>query len=132
MRDNFSKHVVAVSSQDNAHPASNIIDDDDSTFWISTGMYPQDIVIEMSVPSKIRLLSIKHTGIRTISVHGADEIPRFKDLSKTVTFLKRNMTELQHDRVELDMNSATRVRFIKISILNAWDSFVTVHGVSFE
>jgi heat shock protein beta-11 len=56
--------VSCATSNDEDHPASNIIDGNDSTFWMTTGLYPQVVVITFPQQVEIKSIHIKCTGIK--------------------------------------------------------------------
>jgi len=49
--------VLVASSSDSRYPSSNIIDGDEKTFWMTTGMYPQEVIIQF--PKAVKLQRIK-------------------------------------------------------------------------
>uniref|UniRef100_A0AAY4C2D6 DNA-repair protein Xrcc1 N-terminal domain-containing protein n=1 Tax=Denticeps clupeoides TaxID=299321 RepID=A0AAY4C2D6_9TELE len=50
--------VVLVSSSDENHPPENILDGSTKSFWISTGMFPQEFIIRFPHATKISVLTI--------------------------------------------------------------------------
>ena len=48
---------------DERFPPENIIDGDERTFWMTTGLFPQEFVVELSQLTEV-------TRITTVSVHG--------------------------------------------------------------
>mmetsp|Transcript_6229 Transcript_6229/g.19255 ORF Transcript_6229/g.19255 Transcript_6229/m.19255 type:complete len:127 (-) Transcript_6229:557-937(-) len=53
--------VVMTSCEDDAFPADNVLDGKESSFWITTGMFPQEFVISLAKPvqvSQIVVLSL--------------------------------------------------------------------------
>jgi hypothetical protein len=51
--------VVSIATcNDENHPASNIIDGDENTFWMTTGLYPQSFVITFPQIIEFRSLQV--------------------------------------------------------------------------
>lgn len=53
--------VVMASCMDDDYPAHNMLDGKESTFWITTGLFPQEFVLSLSKPiqvSQIVVLSL--------------------------------------------------------------------------
>lgn len=46
--------VLSASSFDLKHPPSSVIDGEYNTFWLTTGAFPQEIVIQLGEPSIIK------------------------------------------------------------------------------
>merc|ERR1711907_438886 len=40
--------ISGSTSYDEQHPPSNIIDGDSKSFWVSTGLYPQEFTVELA------------------------------------------------------------------------------------
>ena len=51
--------VVSATSFDMRFNADNIFDSSLSTFWITTGLYPQELMIDLKAPHNLNELKIK-------------------------------------------------------------------------
>merc|ERR1719159_885609 len=61
------------SSTDLDHPGENIIDGRMDSFWISTGLFPQEIVVQTSYPVSIESIRIACTGVRSFRIEASQE-----------------------------------------------------------
>ncbi|XP_067377775.1 intraflagellar transport protein 25 homolog isoform X2 [Channa argus] len=120
-----AKVVVATSSDEN-HPPENIIDGNTNTFWMSTGMFPQEFIIRFGEPTKISAVtvdsySVKHLKIEKNTSQNASQFD-------PVTEKEFENTEghLQANTILLSGNSTTHLRFI---ITAGYGHFVSVHRV---
>ena len=52
--------VTMATANDEDHPASNVIDGHENTFWMTTGLFPQMLIIMFQ--NTIELKTIKLTG----------------------------------------------------------------------
>lgn len=52
--------VSMATSNDENHPASNIIDGNEQTFWMTTGLFPQTVIL--TFPQNIEIKSVKVSG----------------------------------------------------------------------
>lgn len=68
--------VLMVSSLDENHPGDNMIDGREDSYWISTGLYPQEILLQLSQRSQVSNVKISATNVRGI------RISAFSDLLK--------------------------------------------------
>jgi len=51
-------HVALATSSDDKHPPENMIDGNAETFWCSTGMFPQEVVIKFQTLMRITNVNI--------------------------------------------------------------------------
>ncbi|XP_014880362.1 intraflagellar transport protein 25 homolog [Poecilia latipinna] len=127
MIDSSGAHVVLASSSDENHPPENITDGNNKTFWMSTGMFPQEFIIRFPETTNISTVimdsyNIKHLKIeRNTSPNAADFEP------VTQEELEHTEGHLQLNSISLKGCSATHLRFI---ITEGYDHFVSVHRIS--
>merc|ERR1740123_636826 len=62
-----------VTSLDESHPGENIIDGSEQSYWISTGLYPQEILLQLSSPSKIDCVKLSTTNVKNVRVEASAE-----------------------------------------------------------
>ncbi len=62
-REENGGHIVMASCTDERFPPENMLDGKDSTFWVTTGMFPQEFVLKLD--STIRV-----SKITTLSLNG--------------------------------------------------------------
>ena len=67
--DAMGATVTSASSCDMQHPPSAIIDGNSSTFWLTTGSFPQEIVLQLGESSSIRSVELISIGIRNIELY---------------------------------------------------------------
>jgi hypothetical protein len=60
--------VLSSSSFDLKHPPASVIDGEYNTFWLTTGFFPQEIVIQLGEPSVIKGVEVVASGIRRIEL----------------------------------------------------------------
>ena len=67
--------VVSASCHDAEHPSSFIIDGNDRSFWTTTGLYPQEFVIQLS-ESNVQITRMKTltTNVRRIVVERSEAV----------------------------------------------------------
>merc|ERR1719161_2596842 len=121
--------VLFVSSRDEMHPGDNVIDGDDHTFWITTGLFPQEILLQLPEPSQISSVRLATTNVRSMRVEAcSEETPvNFKVMSE-----QHEMNEKSGRMQIIDLACAPQegpVGYVKLTILNGWHDFVSVHHV---
>eukprot|EP00898_Chlorokybus_atmophyticus_P002748 jgi/Chlat1/3474/Chrsp23S03675 len=60
--------VALVTSSDTRHPADNVLDGNDSTFWVSTGGYPQALMLKFESPVLVGRVRLYTTNARKVVV----------------------------------------------------------------
>ncbi|XP_008286681.1 intraflagellar transport protein 25 homolog isoform X1 [Stegastes partitus] len=121
-----AKVVLAASSDEN-HPPENIIDGNTKTFWMSTGMFPQEFVIRFAEPTTIAAVTVDSYNVKHLKIE--KNMSQNASQFEPVTEKEFEYTEghLQSNAISLNGSSATHLRFI---ITSGYDHFVSVHRVS--
>jgi hypothetical protein len=70
--EHLGASIISASSNDIKFPASNVIDGQNGTFWLTTGSFPQEIVIQLGEASTIKSIDILSTGLRSIEASKSD------------------------------------------------------------
>ena len=63
--------VIMATCGDERHPPENIIEPKDGSFWVTTGLYPQEFVIKLGSTAqvnKVRTLTSNGTCVRVVCV----------------------------------------------------------------
>jgi len=60
--------VVAATCYDERHPPESVIDGDDSTFWVTTGLYPQEIVVALPKLTDVTRLTTVSMNVRKLVI----------------------------------------------------------------
>mmetsp|Transcript_7933 Transcript_7933/g.17592 ORF Transcript_7933/g.17592 Transcript_7933/m.17592 type:complete len:125 (+) Transcript_7933:113-487(+) len=119
--------VVMVSSLDETHPADNIMDGRDQTFWMSTGLYPQEILLQLPEPTRLSSIQLSTTNVKTVRVEGCseDEPVNFKTLADGDLDAKDGRLQIK----DIPLGDAPDLRFVKVQILSGWHDFCSVHKI---
>mmetsp|Transcript_5152 Transcript_5152/g.4352 ORF Transcript_5152/g.4352 Transcript_5152/m.4352 type:complete len:91 (-) Transcript_5152:207-479(-) len=65
--------IVSATSFDQRFSSQNIFDKDMSTFWITTGLYPQEIIIDLKAPHNLNELKTKSMRIKNLTVEACSD-----------------------------------------------------------
>ncbi|XP_024131059.1 intraflagellar transport protein 25 homolog isoform X1 [Oryzias melastigma] len=121
--------VVLASSSDESHPPENIVDGNMSTFWMSTGMFPQEFIIRFNEPTTVSAVTVDSYNVKNLKIekNASQSASQFE----SVTEKEFEYTEghLQTNAISLNPSSAIHLRFI---ITSGYDHFVSVHKVSIK
>lgn len=124
--------VLMVSCLDAEHPAENIIDGSDATCWLSTGLFPQEILLQLGRQARISSVRLSCSAVREVRIEGCQEPTpvNFRTLAEGSV---ANAAEgrLQSERFQCaEQGSATA--YVRVTVLSGWLDFCSVHGVSVE
>eukprot|EP00746_Dinoflagellata_sp_MGD_P161262 gnl/MRDRNA2_/MRDRNA2_88342_c0_seq1.p2 gnl/MRDRNA2_/MRDRNA2_88342_c0~~gnl/MRDRNA2_/MRDRNA2_88342_c0_seq1.p2 ORF type:complete len:137 (-),score=30.78 gnl/MRDRNA2_/MRDRNA2_88342_c0_seq1:231-641(-) len=119
--------VLMVSSLDERHLGENIIDGSDNTYWISTGLYPQEVLVELGQPINASQIKILTTNVKNFRVEGCSEDTpvNFKTLAESELESKGNRLQSKDIQIKAD----EKLHFIKVMILSGWHDFCSVHKI---
>lgn len=65
------KYILLSTSFDEVHPPENVLNNDETSFWATTGIFPQMLVVSLSELTKIGRVRIISSCIRDLWVSGA-------------------------------------------------------------
>uniref|UniRef100_A0A673L1S4 Intraflagellar transport protein 25 homolog n=1 Tax=Sinocyclocheilus rhinocerous TaxID=307959 RepID=A0A673L1S4_9TELE len=142
----YGAQVVLATSSDENHPPENIIDGKTETFWISTGMFPQEFIIRFPDNMKIFTVSIHSYNIKRLRIEKgtSDDAEKFEavadtEFEHTESSLQANDISIRHLKprshcfpffsLQVNVLNTTHLRFL---ILSGYDHFVSVHKVSVQ
>lgn len=118
------------TSYDERFPAENVLTQANREFWITTGCYPQEILIQLAPAKSIRSIRFVSTNLRQVIVEGS-EGPHLGNFFKIGEGEVGNMRgELQRETVEINSNKV--FAYVKFIVASGWDDFVSIHSLRFE
>lgn len=120
--------VILAASCDENHPPENMIDGNLETFWISTGMFPQEFIIRFAESTNISQVTMNCTNVKNLEIEKStsDVAANFETVAERE--FENAEGGLQTNGIKLGTR-ATHLRFI---ITSGYDHFVSVHRVSVE
>ena len=119
--------VPLCTANNEEHPAANILDGSSSTFWLSTGLFPQEIIISLSKASLVTSITILCSHVKEILIEKSES----EDPADLETLLRSEL-EYQESmqRQEFKLSSPTLMRHIKLIIQSGYDHFVSINCVN--
>eukprot|EP00730_Choanoeca_flexa_P016970 TRINITY_DN8108_c0_g1_i4.p1 TRINITY_DN8108_c0_g1~~TRINITY_DN8108_c0_g1_i4.p1 ORF type:complete len:159 (+),score=16.60 TRINITY_DN8108_c0_g1_i4:140-616(+) len=141
--------VVLSTSSDNKHPPEAVIDGNDSTFWVTTGMYPQELIISFPATMRITSLETRSAAVKHMSVHkSSNTVPTgWEDLSSAGKHKELApaqgagsslhwCTDLEpaegHMQIEAHKIAPTMLRHLRIMIKKGHHPFCAVYSIKAE
>eukprot|EP00419_Tripos_fusus_P065880 CAMPEP_0172916424 /NCGR_PEP_ID=MMETSP1075-20121228/196337_1 /TAXON_ID=2916 /ORGANISM="Ceratium fusus, Strain PA161109" /LENGTH=306 /DNA_ID=CAMNT_0013775719 /DNA_START=74 /DNA_END=991 /DNA_ORIENTATION=+ len=122
--------VLMVSSLDMEHPGDNVIDGSRRSCWLSTGLYPQEILLALAYPCLVSAVHLAAMHVRVVRIEGCPESApvNFHALAERELCDERGV--LQDQVLECAHHHACeKIEFLRIIILSGWHDFCSVHSV---
>ncbi|XP_019741336.1 intraflagellar transport protein 25 homolog [Hippocampus comes] len=118
--------VVVAASNDENHPPENMIDGNANTFWMSTGMFPQEFIIRFAEMTNVSSVTLDSYNVKHLKVekNTSENASHFEFVEEKE--LKLTEGQLQTNSISLGGSNATHLRFI---ITSGYDHFVAVHKI---
>jgi hypothetical protein len=122
--------IFASSFDDKAQPQN--IFGTNKEFWTTTGLYPQELIIQFENSKKIDSISITSYGIRKIVIESCEND------SATVFTKQAEMIDVpfsQNSLQEFFLNfnsSQNKVKILKIRVEAGYEDFCSINNVNFK
>ncbi|GIL84458.1 hypothetical protein Vretimale_19010 [Volvox reticuliferus] len=118
--------IVMASCTDERFPPENMLDGKDNTFWVTTGMFPQEFVLKLESCIRVSKITTLSLNVRKLAVEKCDQ-------EKPDQFEKVFEVELANrgDRLQTEVHQVNiRAKYLKFMILQGHGEFATVNRVS--
>lgn len=122
--------VLMVSSLDYEHPGCNVIDGGMDSFWISTGLYPQEILLELGRRCPVSSVQLASTSVRSIRIEGSQEAMPVNFQKLAEASLRDTCGQMQLE--EFQCHTHGRTGYVRVVILSGWHDFCSVHRIRVE
>ena len=127
--------VLLTTSNDERYPGYNMVDGDEKTFWSTTGMYPQEVLIGFkdATVTLSKLKTASHAIRRLVVKASCETQPiKFKVMLDVEMGEKPTAGNLQSESFQINSTVGSSVKFVKLIIQSGWEDFSTIHDLSFE
>lgn len=108
--------VLSSSSYDMKHPPSSVIDGEYNTFWLTTGSFPQEIVIQLGELSQIKGVEVVSTGIRKIDLSKCEG----SQANMWESIAEMEVSDSENDVQKISLQAPPRVtaQYLRIKVSN--------------
>mmetsp|Transcript_53431 Transcript_53431/g.125666 ORF Transcript_53431/g.125666 Transcript_53431/m.125666 type:complete len:150 (-) Transcript_53431:33-482(-) len=133
--------VTFTTSMDARHPPMNMITGDDSKFWVSTGLFPQEFIVGLASSVQLKKIKLLSTNIRSLEIQTCNDSARLwlvgaHALQAPIQFTTLETHELSDRSGRKQAESFTvkpvACRFLKFIVKSGWDDFISVYSVGAE
>lgn len=117
------------TSFDVDHPPTNVVDNDETTFWMTTGLFPQEIVLQFKKPAQITRVTTITGKVRNIVTYAASD----KALTEWTEIDSTSLPAMPIKQMEThQLNYQHTVYGIKFVLTKGWGQFAAVYLVRVE
>lgn len=124
--------VIFSTSYDDKYPPSNVLNSNNSMFWTSTGLYPQELVVSLRQPKPLRELEIISNNIKKLSIETCENDTAVKFITQ---FEKDNISKsegsLQTTKCAFSDTSYLN-KIIKIIIVEGYSKFCSINSIKIK
>ncbi|KAJ4462823.1 putative Intraflagellar Transport Complex [Paratrimastix pyriformis] len=122
--------ILTASSYDDKHPPEQMLDGDEKTFWMSTGLYPQQFIIAFRAPVAISRIQTTTTNVCGMVIEKA-ATPDFTGPAQVIFEgeLADRQGALQTESQQIP-SGGPDARSIRVTIHSGHGDFCSVHKVS--
>jgi|EP00670_Eutreptiella_braarudii_P006181 heat shock protein beta-11 len=110
-----------------------MIDGDEKTFWITTGMYPHEVLLGFkgatATVTKIRTWSYH---IKKLTVEKCTEAQPTKFEKIVETELSDKAGAMQIESFTINSTMGPDVKYLKIHVASGWEDFSSIHSIIVE
>mmetsp|Transcript_25670 Transcript_25670/g.35457 ORF Transcript_25670/g.35457 Transcript_25670/m.35457 type:complete len:132 (+) Transcript_25670:49-444(+) len=118
--------IVFATSADENYPGDNIIDGKESTFWSTTGLFPQELIIKLKDNVSISKVKMLSSAVRKLVLEKCESAncDRFEKVFEVELQDKDNRLQTESHQVNFT------AQFVKFTIISSWDDFCAINKVS--
>lgn len=127
LESNGASIASATSFDPNAAP-SNMIDGDESSFWSSTGGYPNEFILSLGDTSKVTSVEIQMKGVRRIVIESCDG--PLQNIWEPQVDAECSSTPEGTHQMETFQTPKVVASFLKIRVESGYGNFVAIHRLS--
>lgn len=129
MADSIPLDLLYATSLDTDHPPANAVEPNETTFWTTTGLFPQEIALKLKKPAQIIRVTTITGKVKNISLFAATN----KELTEWVEIDAFNLPAQpikQQETHQLSLKSTTYA--VKVIINQAWGPFAALYLLKIE
>eukprot|EP00669_Euglena_mutabilis_P011525 TRINITY_DN6150_c0_g1_i1.p3 TRINITY_DN6150_c0_g1~~TRINITY_DN6150_c0_g1_i1.p3 ORF type:complete len:146 (+),score=53.85 TRINITY_DN6150_c0_g1_i1:91-528(+) len=136
-RSSVPLEVLYHTGSDPRHPPALMVDGGERSFWVTTGMFPQEVLLGLKGPSAAAPATV--AKVRTWSHHirrlVVDKCVEAQP-TKFERLLEVELTDkggaLQIESFGINPGAGANIRYLRLHIASGWDDFASIHNIIVE
>lgn len=126
----MSIEVIFCTSYDDKYPPNSILNSSNSMFWTSTGLYPQEIVLNLNSGKVINELTLQGYNIKKLSIETCENDSAVKFISQCEI---ENITQKSgFQDIQCKFLSKVSNKIIKIMIQEGHGFFCCINSINIK
>jgi len=121
--------IIFSSSYDDKFPPQNIFVSGNKQFWTSTGLFPQEILVQLDITKSVSSINISSYAIKSIYVESCEN-------DSAITFTKQaQMIDIPYSEGKLQefnlnfQSAGNKIKLIKLNVTECYDTFCTINNI---
>ena len=124
--------VLFSSSFDDKYSPLNVLTPNNKQFWTSTGLYPQEIILNLDSEKTVNSIQVVGYNIKKLVVESSEN-----ENSITSTFRQAELNEIAFkdgkiQEFNVDFSNKKPIKLIKFIILEGYDDFCSVNTIALK
>eukprot|EP00118_Oscarella_pearsei_P000178 m.4381 g.4381 ORF g.4381 m.4381 type:complete len:139 (+) comp10630_c0_seq1:28-444(+) len=118
--------ILLATSNDPNHPCQNIIDGDKTTFWSTTGLFPQEFILSFQSLMSLSVVQVWCSNVKLLVI---ERSVKAEPVDFEIIFdkeLENTDGRLQMEQFQAENTSACHLKFV---IASGYAQFSSVHSV---
>ena len=106
--------ITSASCYSINHPPNAVLESNASTFWMTTGIFPQEIVLQLAESSTIKSVELIATGLRNIELSKCDG--QQANTWERVSVSEADDADGEIQRLSMQVPSRLSANFLRIKV----------------
>lgn len=121
--------VWYATSMDSDHPPTNMVDNDETTFWVTTGLYPQEAVMQFKYAAQITRITLITGKVKSMAVYAATD----SEMTEWIPIETINLPgQPIKQRETHQLNYQNACYGIKLVVTKGWGQFSAIYMAKVE
>ncbi|KAI8998035.1 galactose-binding domain-like protein [Gaertneriomyces semiglobifer] len=125
--------ISSATSHHPSHPPQHALEPSPAKWWITTGLYPQELVLTLADPVKVSKIKLASTKVAKWVIEGCDA-ENFQDIKtnwKAVSEKTIDDVEGGLQQTTMDLSEPHReLRHLRLIIPKGYNAFASVHQIT--
>ena len=124
--------VLFSSSFDEKFSPLNVLNSNNKQFWTSTGLYPQEIILNLDTEKIVNSINVVGYNIKKLVVESCENE---NSITSTIRQAEMNELSFKDGKIQdfnVDFSSKKPIKIIKFIILEGYDDFCSVNCITLK
>jgi heat shock protein beta-11 len=123
--------TIFSSSYDGKYSPENVLTVSPKEFWVSTGLFPQELSIQLDDESVVNSASLVTYGVKKIMIETCENTSAV-NFTKQASMQDVPFKENKLQEFFLNFSSPKTTKIIKITVLEGYDEFCSINYISLK